>query len=74
MVIANRMAWLGAGMLGAFTVLTVPLVHHFWSMTGSAAQVELMFSEEHVSVIGGLIAVCVASHAQAARRDARQAA
>jgi len=72
MVIADRMAWLGAGMLAVFTLMTVPIAHHFWDMTGPMAAVERLFSEEHISVIGGLIAVCVASRAQATRRDARQ--
>ena len=71
MVIADRMAWLGAGMLAVFTLLTVPLAHHFWDMTGPMAVIERLFAEEHMSVIGGLIAVCVASRAQArARRPA----
>jgi transmembrane protein len=69
LVIVDRMTWLGAGMLGVFTLLTVPLAHHFWDMTGPMAVVERLFSEEHVSVIGGLIAVCVASQA---RQDAMQ--
>ncbi|HEY1930147.1 MAG TPA: DoxX family protein [Caulobacteraceae bacterium] len=69
LVIADRMTWLGAGMLCAFTLLTVPIAHHFWDMTGPMAVVERLFSEEHLSVIGGLIAVCVASHA---RRDAKR--
>jgi transmembrane protein len=65
LIIVDRMAWLGAGMLAVFTLLTVPLAHHFWDMTGTMAVIERLFSEEHMSVIGGLIAVCVASHAQA---------
>ena len=68
LVIADRMAWLGAGMLAVFTLLTVPIAHHFWDMTGAMATIERLFSEEHLSVIGGLIAVCVASRAQARRR------
>jgi transmembrane protein len=29
LVIANRFAWLGAGALSVFTLLTIPIVHHF---------------------------------------------
>ena len=72
LVIVDRMAWLGAGMLAVFTLLTVPLAHHFWDMTGPMAVVERLFSEEHLSVIGGLIAVCVASQAQAQLRAQAQ--
>jgi transmembrane protein len=77
LVIADRLTWLGAGILGVFTLLTVPIAHHFWDMSGPMAEVGRLFCEEHLSVIGGLIAVCVASQAQArvrsqARRDAEQ--
>jgi transmembrane protein len=55
LVIDGRLAWLGAGMLGLFTVATIPLIHHFWTMTGAAATQARLESEEHVTVIGGLI-------------------
>ena len=71
LVIADRMAWLGAGMLAVFTLLTVPLSHHFWDMTGTMAEIERLFSEEHLSVIGGLIAVCIASNAKAQAKRPR---
>ena len=33
LIILNRWTWLGAGALAVFTLLlTIPLVHHFWSM------------------------------------------
>jgi transmembrane protein len=65
LVIADRMVWLGAGMLALFTLLTIPIAHDFWNMTGPMAVIERLFSEEHLSVIGGLMAVCVASEARA---------
>src|SRR3954466_5890663 len=34
LIILDRWAWLGAGALAVFTALTIPLVHHFWSMQG----------------------------------------
>lgn len=55
LVIDGRLAWLGAGMLGVFTLATIPLVHHFWTMTGAAAVQAQLESEEHLTVIGGLI-------------------
>jgi transmembrane protein len=55
LVIDGRLAWLGAGMLGLFTLATIPLVHHFWTLTGAAAVQARLESEEHVTVIGGLI-------------------
>ncbi len=72
LVIANRMVWLGAGMLSVFTVLTIPLAHNFWDMTGTMAIVERLFSEEHLSVIGGLIAVCIASQTQTQPKPQRE--
>lgn len=59
LVISGRYVWLGAGALGVFTVLTIPIAHAFWSMTGEAAFMELMFAIEHLSVIGGLVVVAI---------------
>ena len=55
LVIDGRLAWLGAGMLGLFTLATIPLAHHFWTMTGTAAVQARLESEEHLTVIGGLV-------------------
>jgi transmembrane protein len=61
LIILDRWAWLGAGALAVFTALTVPLVHHFWSMQGPEAMVHFFFVAEHVSVIGGLMLVAILS-------------
>ncbi|MEO8882911.1 MAG: DoxX family protein [Devosia sp.] len=61
LIIFDRMVWLGAGALGVFTILTIPLVHHFWTMTGMQALQARLESEEHLTVIGGLVAVSVLS-------------
>src|SRR5829696_6795941 len=53
LIIVNRWTWLGAGMLAVFTALTIPLVHHFWTMKGEEAMIHLFFVAEHVSIIGG---------------------
>ena len=37
LIIADRYVWFGAGMLGVFTLLTIPLTHDFWNMTGIEA-------------------------------------
>ena len=62
LIILNRWTWLGAGMLAVFTALTIPLVHHFWTMKGEEAMIHLFFVAEHVSIIGGLMLVCILSH------------
>ena len=55
MVIANRMAWLGFGMLAVFTALTIPIAHPFWTMQGEQRLFEFHVVVEHISLIGGLM-------------------
>ncbi len=57
LVIQGRFAWFGAGMLSVFTLMTIPLVHNWWAMEGAAAIQAKLESEEHLTVVGGLIAV-----------------
>jgi transmembrane protein len=61
LVILNRWTWLGAGALGVFTALTIPLVHHFWTMQGDEGMHALYTASEHVGMIGGLIIVSILS-------------
>jgi transmembrane protein len=61
LVIANRWTWLGAGALGVFTALTIPLVHHFWSLEGERAIVAFHTATEHVGMIGALVLVAALS-------------
>lgn len=48
-------AWLGAGMLGVFTLLTIPVAHPFWAVDPPHRLEKLFLVLEHVSVIGGLM-------------------
>jgi transmembrane protein len=60
LVIVGRYAWLGAGALGFFTGLTIPLVHHFWTMTEEPFRtIALHTAIEHIGIIGGLLAVAI---------------
>jgi transmembrane protein len=59
LAISGRYAWLGAGALGVFTVLTIPIAHAFWSMTGETAFFEMLVAIEHLSLIGGLMLVAI---------------
>ncbi|MDQ8732236.1 DoxX family protein [Bradyrhizobium sp. LHD-71] len=61
LVILNRYTWLGAGALAAFTALTIPIAHAFWTVTGEQAQTELFFVVEHIGLIGGLMLVSILS-------------
>lgn len=55
LVILNRWTWLGAGALGVFTALTIPIVHHFWTMEEPMRTMEFHVAAEHITVIGGLM-------------------
>ncbi|MBB3910972.1 DoxX family protein [Sphingomonas desiccabilis] len=69
LIIANRLAWLGAGALAVFTGLTVILVHHFWTMTEEPFRtIAFHTAVEHVGIIGGLLAVTIL----AAHRDPKR--
>ena len=70
-IIVNRLLWLGAGVLGVFLVLTVPVAHPFWSMTGPHQMDEMRLVLEHISLIGGLAFVVLAERARTFDRRAR---
>jgi transmembrane protein len=70
LIIFGRYVWLGAGALGIFTALTIPLVHRFWTMQGPEALHAFHTAAEHVGTIGGLITVSIlAARSRAARPD-----
>jgi transmembrane protein len=58
-IIAGRWTWLGAGALGVFTFLTIPIVHAFWRLEGERALTALHTAGEHVGMIGALILVSI---------------
>jgi len=60
LVMLGRAAWLGAGALIVFTLLTIPIAHDFWRMTGEQAMMEMFFAIEHVGLVGGLLLAAVA--------------
>ncbi|GAA4335641.1 multidrug efflux RND transporter inhibitory subunit MexG [Pigmentiphaga soli] len=59
LVIVNRQAWLGAGALAVFTVLTIPLAHPFWAMPQPQATMEMYVVMEHITVVGGLVLAAI---------------
>lgn len=62
LVITGRHAWLGAGALAFFTALTIPLVHHFWSLTEEPFRtIAFHTATEHVGMIGGLLGIAILS-------------
>jgi transmembrane protein len=57
LIILNTYTWLGAGALAVFTALTIPLVHHFWTMEEPMRTMEFHVVTEHISIIGALMVV-----------------
>jgi len=60
LVILGRAVWLGAGTLIVFTLLTIPIAHDFWRLTGEQAMMEMFFAIEHIGMVGGLLLAAVA--------------
>ena len=58
-IAGGRWTWLGAGALGIFTALTIPIAHAFWTMSGDAAMGEFRTVIEHISIIGGLMVAAI---------------
>jgi len=59
LIIAKRWTWLGAGALGVFTFLTIPIVHAFWRLEGERALTAFHTAGEHVGMIGALVLVSI---------------
>ncbi|WP_394061166.1 DoxX family protein [Alcaligenes sp. WGS1538] len=62
LVLADRALWLGAGMLAVFLAATILVVHTFWNMEQPQAMLSMYFALEHLSLIGGLMGLAIASH------------
>lgn len=61
LIILNRFAWLGAGALGVFLILTIPVAHPFWQMQEPQRTVSFYTVMEHISLIGGLMVAAALS-------------
>lgn len=57
LIILNRWTWLGAGALGIFTLLTIPIAHNFWTMEEPFKTIEFHVVMEHISIVGALMVV-----------------
>ena len=63
LIISNRLVWLGAGMLGVFTLFADLLANNFWTMTGQARFAAENAFFEHIGLIGGFMLVAlIAEH------------
>ncbi|MDH7796017.1 MULTISPECIES: DoxX family protein [unclassified Beijerinckia] len=61
LIILDRWTWLGAGVLAVFTILTIPIAHHFWTMEEPLRTMEFHVAMEHITVVGALMTVTYAS-------------
>jgi transmembrane protein len=68
LIIWGRLAWLGAGMLAVFTLLTIPIAHNFWTMPMPQLMTEMYVVVEHISVVGALILVSILRWRETGRR------
>lgn len=66
LILADRLAWLGAGMLGVFTVLAALVANAFWTLHGPERFMATNAFFEHLGLVGGFVLVAVLS----SRRDA----
>lgn len=65
LILLGRMVWLGAGMLGVFTLLAAFVANAFWTMEGQERFMATNAFSEHVGLVGGFIlAALVAEHAR----------
>ncbi|MFY8092166.1 MAG: DoxX family protein [Niveispirillum sp.] len=62
-LIAGRLAWLGAGAMGLFTVLATLIAHPFWTVADPVARFhERNIFLEHGGLVGGLILAAILAH------------
>ena len=62
LVISGYLVWLGAGMLGVFTSLTLLTCHTWWKMEGAERIAHFNESIVHLSGLGGMLAVAILDH------------
>ena len=60
LILLDRWLWLGAGILSGFLVVAIVIAHPFWTMVEPAKTLNFRVATEHVSLIGGFIALAVA--------------
>ena len=63
LIVFSIHTWLGAGLLALFTALTIPIAHRFWTMPEPMRTLDSCIVLEHVTVIGALMVVAMASPA-----------
>jgi uncharacterized membrane protein YphA (DoxX/SURF4 family) len=62
LVLANRLVWLGAGMLGVFTLLAAVVANAFWTLHGPERFMATNAFFEHLGLVGGFVLVAVVAY------------
>ena len=68
LVLTGRFVWLGAGMLGVFTLGAASVANAFWQMEGVARFQATNAFFEHIGLVGGLVLAAIIAD-QAERRE-----
>jgi uncharacterized membrane protein YphA (DoxX/SURF4 family) len=63
LLLTQRWAWLGAGMLAVFTVVATIIAHPFWFLQGADFIRQLTTFLEHVAIVSGLGAAAILASA-----------
>jgi uncharacterized membrane protein YphA (DoxX/SURF4 family) len=74
LILSGRLVWLGAGMLGVFTLLAAITANAFWAMP--PGQERFMATNaffEHIGLIGGFVLAALVAELEARRRTAPRA-
>ncbi|QIE91429.1 DoxX family protein [Pseudomonas nitroreducens] len=64
LIVLDRALWLGSAMLAAFSLLTVLLAHHSGAFQPPGPAKAMYWSLTHLSLLGGLVAVAIASRSR----------
>ena len=60
--LTRRLCWLGAGMLGVFTIIATAIAHPFWAIAGPDRAHQMAVAFEHAAIVGGLALAALHVH------------
>ncbi|MBL0901462.1 MAG: DoxX family protein [Reyranella sp.] len=67
-ILLDRWLWLGCGILSGFLVVAIVLAHPFWTMQDPDRTLHFRVAVEHISLIGGFMALAIAGRLRDLRR------
>ena len=60
LILLDRWLWLGCGILSGFLVVAIVIAHPFWTMAEPERTIHFRVAVEHISLIGGFMALAIA--------------